>query len=173
MDTIAGETRTKQARRRQSAPGWLLNIAIPTRCVAETAVSAKISVMAVRSHRIQICRRLAPSSHDRRPPLVADCRNFEKIEQLERHIGLHQCVRLAFVEHAAPEIGEPLLLKCRCRERGIELLLSQPAPPIAPMRRLSTYRVVRRLQTTSVGMDRRDRQMCGMRFVANRPRSAG
>src|SRR6185503_8448782 len=50
LDTIAGEPRTKQARCRQTAPGRLLNIAIPARCVAETTVSAEISVMAVGSH---------------------------------------------------------------------------------------------------------------------------
>src|SRR6185295_12853722 len=156
MNTIAGETRTQQARCRQTAPGRLLNIAIPARCIAETTVSAEISVMAVGSHRIEISRSLPPGGHDCSPPLVADCRNFEKIEQLERHIGLQQRVRLAFLEHATPQIGEPLLLKRRCCERGAELLFSQHAPPVARMRGSSTYRVVRRLQATSAGMDRRE-----------------
>src|SRR4029453_12196410 len=52
------------------------------------------------------------------------------------------------------ETGEPLLLKRRCGERGFELLVSQHAPPISPMPPSLNYRVVRRLQVTSVGMDR-------------------
>src|SRR6185369_4784098 len=97
MNTIAREPRTKQARCRQSAPWRFLNIAISSRCVAETAISPKIGVMAVGSHRIEISRRLAPCGDERGPPLVADCSNFQKIEQLEGHIGLEQRVRLALV----------------------------------------------------------------------------
>ena len=86
---------------------------------------AKTFMMAIGRHRVEIRRRLTLGGDDGRPPLVADCRDIQKIEQLERHVGLQQRVRLAFIEHAAAEIGEPLLLECRCGDRGIRAA-SQP-----------------------------------------------
>ena len=150
MNAVAGEPGTEQPRRRQPAPGRLLHIAITRRGIAEAAVAAQTVMVAVGVHRVEIRRRLALGGHHRRPPLIADRRDVHEIEQLERHVGLHQRVRLPLVEHAAPQIGEPLLLERRRGHRGVELLVSHDAPPFAPRRRLRARRAARDPQGSAV-----------------------
>ena len=86
-------------------------------------------MMAVGGHGVEIGRGLAFGGDNGSPPLVTHCGNVYKIKQLEGHISLDQRVRLTLVEHPATQIGEPLLLECRCGNGGIELFVSHAAPP--------------------------------------------
>src|SRR5690348_15743578 len=95
-DAVAREARTKQSRRRQTTPWRWLHLAIPRRGEPEAAVAAESLVITVGRHRIEVRRRLTFRGDKGRPPLVADGGDPQQIERLERHIGLHDRVRLAF-----------------------------------------------------------------------------
>ena len=86
-------------------------------------------MMPIGRHRVEICRRLTLGGDHRSPPLIADGRYVEEIEQLKGHVGLQQRVGLALVEDPAAQVCEPLFLECGGGNRGVEFLFSHEAPP--------------------------------------------
>ena len=111
-------------------------------------------------------RRLAFGRDHRRPPLVADGRNVEKIEQLERDVGLQQRIWLALVEHAAAKLREPLLLECRRGQRRVELLVSHGAPRATARPMTPACRAVHALPLLAPRTDRHEDRHAGCRAPA-------
>ena len=67
---------------------------------------------------------------------------------------------LTIVEHAAAQIGEPLLLERRCRHCRLELAVSHAAPPAVARQRTPSHRALRDRQGWSYGSQRKTDVEC-------------
>ena len=150
------------ARRRQSAPGRLTGVRIAVDASRDCSSGTDRHGSRRRPSRRDTAGawRLAATIDAHHWLLTAGMSS--EIEQLERHVGLEQRVRLALVEHAAAQIGKPLLLERRRGHRRLELLVSHGAPPAVARPRTPSRRALRDRQRSARRYGSPRRQTCGM-----------
>jgi len=84
---------------------------------------------------IQIVGRESLGGHHRRPPLITHHGNVHRVKQFERHVGLHDGVRLLLFKYVRAQFSKPGLLMGSGASGTLQLLFSHMDQPGA---RLST-----------------------------------
>ena len=77
---------------------------------------------AFRIHRIQIKRGKPLRRSDGGKPLIADHGHVHRLKQLQRHIGLNNCIWLMILEYVAPQPCKPGFLVVSRSDRRFQLL---------------------------------------------------